>query len=263
MLRILRAIGLSATYDYANFFVPNCQRKRLLTRSEIARLESIDMDREEAGDAAMNEILMWCLDEVERTHTEMKHFDHHLASAFRKEIFLLKDDMGEIYDHDDFPLSFYYRHFICLLAALYLPLFTAQMALTTGTAEHKLWANDLISALVVFLQNVYLLGLRNIAVKLSDPYGDDVEDLCVLTFVNEAWVESHRLYSAEKQERGQIEDEEELHRQAREQMKQDVGNVWLKSKSSKSANPRPSPAANPADLESALLEELEACDMDT
>jgi hypothetical protein len=42
---------------------------------------------------------------------------------------------------------------------------------------------DLISGLVVFLQCTFVVGLRSLGTKMIDPYGDDLEDLSVINYV--------------------------------------------------------------------------------
>ena len=37
--------------------------------------------------------------------------------------------------------------------------------------------------MIVFLQCIFVVGLRSLGTKMIDPYGDDVEDLSVINYV--------------------------------------------------------------------------------
>lgn len=47
--------------------------------------------------------------------------------------------------------------------------------------------------MIVFLQVVFVIGLRLLGKVMMDPYGDDVEDLSVLHYVQDAWRSSNRI----------------------------------------------------------------------
>ena len=42
---------------------------------------------------------------------------------------------------------------------------------------------DILNGVIVLLQCIFVVGLRSLGNKLIDPYGDDLEDLSVITFV--------------------------------------------------------------------------------
>ena len=49
----------------------------------------------------------------------------------------------------------------------------------------------------VFLQSIFVIGLRVLGQKLSDPYGSDVEDLSVIFYLNFTFTQSNRILAAE------------------------------------------------------------------
>lgn len=51
--------------------------------------------------------------------------------------------------------------------------------------------------MIVFVQCIFVVGLRLLGQRLLDPYGDDLEDLSVLHYVQEAWISSQRMLSTE------------------------------------------------------------------
>lgn len=217
-------VGLSLTYRDDNFFKPQNKRKSLLTPSEIQRIRTIDL---EDGSAAYHEILAWAMDEVMRAHIDLKLLDNPLANMFRSKVFAFRTAMEGLYNYNDQPQAFFYVNFISLLAFLYLPLFTGQVALSTGVdpqtgEENYHWTTEISSALLVLFQSVYILGLRYIAHRLSEPYGDDVEDLSVLSYVNEAWEDSRRLLACQIQPVASLQEELQFADQALES----IGRPW-------------------------------------
>lgn len=56
---------------------------------------------------------------------------------------------------------------------------------------------DVVEGLLVLIETIFLVGLKALAMKLSDPFGDDVEDLSLITYVNGGWCSSMRMLNAE------------------------------------------------------------------
>lgn len=42
---------------------------------------------------------------------------------------------------------------------------------------------DILNGVIVFLQCIFVVGLRSLGTKMIDPYGDDLEDLSVILYV--------------------------------------------------------------------------------
>lgn len=182
-----------------------------------------------AGGSAYRELTTWCTAEV-TTAVKEGLIDNRLATQFRELILKLRGKLGALYDYDDQPISFYYVHFICLLSAIYLPLFSLQVALDAGTGDAVYWLQDVLSGLTVLLQGVLFIGLRVLASKLSDPYGDDVEDLSVMHYVNFTWRMSMRMLEAELPEPLDPEEEEELCKQQTGIDGYSIGEAWRPKK---------------------------------
>ena len=66
-------------------------------------------------------------------------------------------------------------------------------AINAGTGSDTHWIADVVSGLVVFLQAIFVIGLRILGQKISDPYGDDLVDLSVIHYVNFTWTQSNRI----------------------------------------------------------------------
>lgn len=81
---------------------------------------------------------------------------------------------------------------------------------------------DVVNGLIVFLQAVYVIGLRLMADRLAEPYGSDLEDLSVIYYINFAWTMSRRILEAEMPGEPSLEEEEGLIQQA----EQSIGFPW-------------------------------------
>lgn len=126
-----------------------------------------------------------------------------------------------LFEYLDQPVSFFYVHFISLLSALYLPLFAVSAALDAGTGEDVYWVSDVVSGLIVLLQAIFVIGLRVLGQKMSDPYGEDVEDLSVIHYVTFTWKMSSRIMEAENPEALSASEEENICRERRH-----IGEAW-------------------------------------
>lgn len=80
----------------------------------------------------------------------------------------------------------------------------------------------MVNGLIVFLQAVYVIGLRLMADRLAEPYGSDLEDLSVLYYINYAWTMSRRILEAELPGEPVLEEEEALANDA----EQPIGYPW-------------------------------------
>jgi len=65
-----------------------------------------------------------------------------------------------------------------------LPIFALDNAYSCGWGEASDWHLELLNGLIVFLQAIFVVGLRVLGQKMIDPYGDDVEDFSVITYIS-------------------------------------------------------------------------------
>lgn len=129
--------------------------------------------------------------------------------------------LDTLYNYADQPVSFFYVHFIGLLSVLYLPLFAISSALDAGTGDESYWVNDVVAGLIVFLQVVFVIGLRVLGQKMSDPYGSDLEDLSVMHYVHYTWQMSRRMLESELPDPVDASIEEQLCKEG-----QSLGPAW-------------------------------------
>jgi hypothetical protein len=159
--------GLSKIYSKASFFDEMNKRLKLLTPKEMMRMDELDMDN---GSDAAREIFTWCLREV-AVVKEQGYIEARDASGLCEKVLRVEAHMDSLYAYTDQPVHFYYIHFLCLLSALYLPLFALSSAYSAGFGEDMHVTTDLLLGLIVLLQAFFVIGLRLLGQQMVDPYG--------------------------------------------------------------------------------------------
>mmetsp|Transcript_25302 Transcript_25302/g.47147 ORF Transcript_25302/g.47147 Transcript_25302/m.47147 type:complete len:520 (-) Transcript_25302:115-1674(-) len=220
-------VGLSSVYPSSGYFDRVCfEQFKLLTPEEKQRLDEINMD---AGGSAYRECIVWAMLEVQNAK-DQQLIDRELAAMLRDLVLQLRAQAGQLYNAADLPVPFFYVHFICLLTLLYLPLFAVIQGINAGTGDECHWVVDVVAGLVVFVQAIFIIGLRIVGQKVSDPYGDDLVDLSVMFFIQFTWMQSQRVLASHdpprrREEQQQDGDEEETELQlARERIT--IGAAW-------------------------------------
>ena len=175
----LNAIGQGSPYSKLDFFDVYNQKYSLLTPKEMVLIEHHDMDN---SNMCFKELVTWCQQDVSKARKD-GHIDSFQEKAMHDKILALRASMDGMYDYTDQPPHFFYIHFLVLLSALYLPLFAIDTAYSTGWGNEVSIPMDVLNGLIVLLQCIFVVGLRSLGNKMIDPYGDDLEDLSVLTFV--------------------------------------------------------------------------------
>jgi predicted membrane chloride channel (bestrophin family) len=189
---VVAYVGLSNTYTSTNLFPDVNKAFKLLSAEEYKRVMELDMD---AGGCAYREIVAWCQHDVSTALRE-GIIDSRLASQLRDKLLDFQAAFGGLYNFADQPISFFYVHFISLLSALYLPLFAVSSAFGAGIGAEVPWTADVVNGLIVVLQSIFVVGLRQLGQNMSDPLGSDLEDLSVLHYVHFTWRMSNRIMGA-------------------------------------------------------------------
>mmetsp|Transcript_20973 Transcript_20973/g.31282 ORF Transcript_20973/g.31282 Transcript_20973/m.31282 type:complete len:381 (-) Transcript_20973:193-1335(-) len=175
----LNAIGMGSPYSKTFFFDHYNAENNLLTPGEMKILSHHDMDN---SGLCMKELTTWCQLDVAQARKD-GHIDSYQEKYMHDKILAFRAAMDGMYDYTDQPPHFFYIHFLVLLSALYLPLFAIDTAYAAGWGADKAIGLDILQGLIVFLQCVFVVGLRSLATNMIDPYGDDLEDLSVINYV--------------------------------------------------------------------------------
>lgn len=173
------------------------------------------------------------MSEIHHFQINLELIDDETATQFRDLVLELRGKLAALFDYADQPVSFFYLHFVCLLSAMYLPLFAVQTGVDAGTGDEAYWLNDIVSGLIVVLQGIFVIGLRQLAEKVSEPFGEDLEDLSVMHYVNFTWLMSRRILEAElpSKDKRRYEIEEQLLRE-----QQPIGDAWWTASNSSSSS---------------------------
>lgn len=188
-------VGISDSYSAINFFEPLNKSNNFLTNEELVRIYEIDMD---SGGAVHLELVTWVLMDIQKALTDGL-IDNIQTNQLREIVIELRRSFSDLTNFADQPISFFYVHFIVLLSSLYLPLFAVSAAYNAGS-DKVYWSADLIGGLIVWLQAIFVIGLRIIGLVMQDPFGSDVEDLSVIHYVNFTWKSSNRILEAKNPE---------------------------------------------------------------
>ena len=188
-------VGLGGPYTKQTFFDHFNQQHSLLTRAEMDRIEKLDMD---SGPTAYKEICTWCQNDVS-LQLKAGHIDSYEATLLHNKILDFRASMDGIYDYRDQPTPFFYIHFLCLLSALYLPLFAVDNGYGAGWGDDSDLSIELVNGTIVLLGSIFVVGLRLLGQIMVDPFGDDLEDLSVLTYVASTIEASSNILRSERQ----------------------------------------------------------------
>ncbi len=203
--------GLSSTYEKENFFDPLEARFALLTDEELFRIvEEIDVDN--SGPKAAFEIITWIMCDIRDAQIN-SFIDTNEAMQLREQLLCFRSTIAKIFVTTTLPIPFFYVHFLSLLTAVFLPLFAVVVAYETGevnikestsdsgeilSQEHTTWVAEVVSGLVVFLQALFVIGLRILGQQLSDPFGGDLIDLQIARYVNMILNGSNQILAAKR-----------------------------------------------------------------
>ena len=145
MVRYLNAahvaayVGLNPTYTKREFFDKLNDIQQLLSAEEMERVSRLDMDQ---GADAAHEIIQWAMMDVQRGY-KAGYIDAREAAALKEKVLQFRGHLGTFYDYTDQPIHFFYQHFLCLLSALYLPLFSIDCAYSSGIGgEFLIFSNN-------------------------------------------------------------------------------------------------------------------------
>lgn len=184
-VHLLGYIGLSDTYTVENFFDPMNDIHHFLSEDEVRRVKMIGADAQGAG---YRELLSWVLEILNEAVRTGKMKDKLMGNMV-KEVMFLHEAISSLYDFGDQPIPFIYIHIIFFLCLIYLPLFSYSVALSLSASGLA----DIIGILIVTMNTVFFLGLREVGHFLADPYGADLHDLSVIHYIEATMLSSRRI----------------------------------------------------------------------
>ena len=158
----LNSIGHGGPYNKAHFFDNYNTKFQLLTSQEMKLLEHNDMEK---SGLYMKELVTWCQLDVAAAR-QAGHIDRFQEIEMNSRILQFRASMDGIFDYTDQPPHFFYIHFLVLLSAIYLPLFAVDTAISAGWGNDKYVGLDVMNFIIVFLQCIFVVGLRALGVHM-------------------------------------------------------------------------------------------------
>ena len=174
-------VGLNGPYSKQHFFDHYNQEYNLLTKQELEQLALHDMD---SNNVVFKILISWCHQVVDKSK-RLHYINDSKSVQLHEKVLQLRSSMDGIYNYTEQPVQFFYIHFLVLISALYLPLFAITIGYSNGGDDTfaNNWEIDVLNFTFVMLQSIFVVGLRLLAQKMSDPYGLDLVDLSVMTYI--------------------------------------------------------------------------------
>lgn len=173
-------VGMGGPYSKTHFFNHYNNKYNLLTQDEMKQIAHVDMN---SGSDVMKELITWCQHDV-ATGKKAGYIDSYEANEMHSRLLEFRATMDTMYDYCDQPPHFFYIHFLVLLSAFYLPIFAVDNAYSAGWGADSDIFVEILNGVIVFCQCIFVIGLRLLGQKMVNPYGDDMEDLSVKTYLD-------------------------------------------------------------------------------
>jgi hypothetical protein len=187
-------VGLSRTYGRDNFFNEFNNEMNVLTDKELNRIDEVDSSL--TGGICCWDIATWAMQDIQNA-LNAGEIDNRGAASLRTIVLDFRGAMSKMFNDSDQPaITFFYFHLVSFLCVVYLPLFAMYSAFQANQHSDGFTLSDVVQLIVVFVQCCYVIGMRILAIKLMDPFGDDPEDLSVMTFIRTGWETSNEILNA-------------------------------------------------------------------
>jgi len=175
-------VGLSEMYTIDNCLRGFNNRFKVLTTDEMAQLEATNFDAS-CSPAGMSLAVEWVLMGLRDAAAAGELTDLRLQELTAKAM-KVKASLNRLFHYRSQPIPYFYVHLAVLLGYVYLPLVAYMLAV--AAKSHEEFAYGFIwefqNGFSVFFKCVVVLGLRETARIMSDPFGSDLYDMPSLTW---------------------------------------------------------------------------------
>jgi len=169
-------------YGNADFFVQFNKIYKLVTPTEMARIQEIGVSRD-----GYNELTCWVMEMMQ----EMKdtgYIDSAAASQLKMILLTFRACIGDLFDYHDGPIPYVYINFAQIISLFFLPLFSYAGAVNIREGAGFLITDGrggivfffFMDWLFVFLTSFFVQGLQRLARQLQNPFSQDFEDVPVM-----------------------------------------------------------------------------------
>jgi len=169
-------------YGNANFFSQFNTIYKLLTTSEMARIQQIGVNRD-----AYNELTCWVMGMM-REAQDAGYLDPPGAAQLTSILSTFRLNIKHLFDYHDGPIPYVYINFSQFISLIFLPLFAYAGAVNIREGQGSLISDGrggiifffFMDWLFVFLTAFFVQGLQRLARQLQNPFSQDFEDMSVM-----------------------------------------------------------------------------------
>jgi hypothetical protein len=179
-----------------------------------------------SGGHATREVISWAVRDVEE-ECEAGRLDVMDKISIRDQILRLRGAAGTLYDYAGLPMPFFYAHLITINSGLYMTLFAYGVAVDVEQCPSPYEFSRVVchvsgfvtGSLAIAAVSLSIIGLQKAASQLSDPFGNDLVDFKVLSWITGTLESTRRVVSRPYREPFSFELEESLEQGAYAAMK--------------------------------------------
>ena len=131
------------------------------------------------GGDRYRELVSWAVMVVHRQR-ERGVVDSDEEKLINESIFRFTNCLTGLYDIKNQPVPFVYIHLVRVLTVVYLPVF----AFIGGATCDAKAVHVVMNLLAILISNLFFVGIQSIASKFSDPFGNKIYDLRVVTMIS-------------------------------------------------------------------------------
>jgi len=161
-------------YDADEVLHPFLQKFGLLTEEEWEAL------RKRGGFAGTGdryrELVAWTL-KVVNEERDAGRCQGNDAWRLCSDVLMLRGKLAIGYDLLGQPVPFVYVHLVRLLTVCYLPVFSFVLARLSSRTPEAIG----LACVAIAIACLFFLGINTVSTKLADPYGNDLDDLRILS----------------------------------------------------------------------------------
>ena len=187
LIHILGYVGLSKSYTAENFFIPMSEAygtKDCGMMSKVERDDFLSRFGVESGGSAYRHAVTEGLRVIDRGYREGK-ISYEEASDIEGSVILMRGKMAQLYDYAGMPIPVVYKLAVHMSMQVWLVTFTVEKAMLCNTMRlESNYIYSAICALAVLIVCCVILSLFAFSNLVNEPFGDDIFDLPVFSFVN-------------------------------------------------------------------------------
>jgi len=173
LAHLLGYVGLSDEYD-EGFYEALADKYMLHTAAEKTAILKLKPGR--SGGVPFCEVVAWLMTSVHSLH-KRKEISDIECDRLLQQIMQLRGCMLGLYDQMEQPIPFAYYNLLVILLLVYMPLSGWVAAMGDGTSWFSL------NVVATFLINSCLVGLLTVSQMLACPFGKDIQDFRVKSFI--------------------------------------------------------------------------------